>query len=98
MPARKEIHLVKNNEVIQTAPFAWKSGSQVMLRLAVSPAGVGKWTVTCKAWAAGTPEPADAQITHKTSSLPTRGQCSIWGTPYAGTPIDFDGIKVGVEG
>jgi len=98
VPARKELHLVKDDQVVSTAPFDWKSGTKVMVRLAVNPAGGGKWTVTGKAWVAGIPEPADAQITHEAASLPARGQCSIWGTPYAGTPIDFDAIKVRVGG
>ena len=98
VPARKELHLVKDDKVVGTAPFDWKSGAKVMVRLAVDPAGGGKWTVTGKAWIAGTPEPADAQITHEAASLPARGQCSIRGTPYAGTPIDFDAIKVRVGG
>lgn len=94
VPARRELHLVKDDRVVKSAPFDWKSGTHVMLRLAVSPVGSGKWKVTGKAWTAGIPEPADVQITLETTSPPTRGQCSIWGTPYAGTPIDFDGIKV----
>jgi hypothetical protein len=98
VPARKELHLVKNDEVIKTAAFDWKSGSRVILRLAVSRAGKGTWTVTGMAWTAGDPEPANPQITQETTAPPTRGQCSLWGTPYAGTPIDFDEIKVGAEG
>jgi hypothetical protein len=96
VPARKELHLVKDDQVVKTAPFDWSSGAQVMLRLAVGPAGAEKWTITGKAWADGTPEPAKAQITHETGALSALGQCSIWGAPYAGTPIDFDAIKVGV--
>lgn len=98
VPARKELHLVKNDEVILAAPFDWKSGSPLMLRLTSSPADNGKWEFTGKAWTAGTPEPAAAQIRHKTTSRPTRGQSSIWGAPYSGTPIGFDRIKVGFEG
>ena len=96
--ARNELRLVKSDEVIKTVPFDWKSGSHVMLRLTFSPAGAGKWTVTGKAWTAETPEPAGAQIRHEVTGPAPHGQGSIWATPYAGTPVDFDEIKVGVDG
>jgi hypothetical protein len=43
-------------------------------------------------------EPDTFKISHEFTGAPGHGQCSIWGTPYAGTPIDFDAIKVGTEG
>ncbi len=98
VPARKELQLVKGEMVIKSAPFDWKSGSAVMLRLAISPAGAGRWAVTGKAWTVDDPEPTESQIAHETTTAPTPGQCSIWGTPYSGTPIDFCGIKLGIDG
>lgn len=98
VPARKQLQLVKDEQVLRSAPFDWASGEPVLIRLAVGPDGAGKWTVTGKAWKAGTPEPADAQIALEITSPTTRGQCSITGTPYSGTPIEFDAIKVGSEG
>lgn len=98
VPARRELHLVRGEAVIKTAGFEWKSGAPVTLRLAFSPAGAGKWTVSGKAWAADNPEPSGAQIIHEMTGPAPRGQCSIWATPYAGTPVEFDRIKVGVGG
>jgi hypothetical protein len=98
VPARMQLQLMKGDEVITAVPFEWKSETAVQLRLAYIPASAGHWTVTGKAWIDGTQEPAVAQITQEISSPPPRGQSSIWATPYAGTPVDFDQIKVSVDG
>ncbi len=98
VPARTQLQLMKGDEVIIAVPFAWKTKTTVKLRLAFSPASAGKWLVTGKAWPDETEEPAEAQINHKITSPAPRGQSSIWATPYAGTPVDFDQIKVSVDG
>lgn len=98
VPARMQMQLMKGDEVITAVPFAWKNETAVQLRLAFTPVSAGQWIVTGKVWTDGTPEPAAAQITHGITSPPPRGQSSIWATPYAGTPVDFDQIKVSVDG
>ena len=97
VPAKKEIQLVKNDEVIRTAPFEWSSGTWVKLSLAAKPGANGSWIVTAKAWPADAAEPAEPQIKHEDSSVRAHGQCSIWATPYSGTPIDFTDIAIEVE-
>ena len=42
----------------------------------------------------GTPEPEKWTLTFAEKSEPTAGRASIWGNPFAGTPIDFDDLVV----
>ena len=57
----------------------------------------GKWTITCKAWPADAAEPKEAAITHEDATLKGQGKCSIWGTTFSNTPIDFDDVKIEVD-
>ena len=49
IPARKELQLVRNDQVVKTVPFAWQSETWVRLRLEVTGSGAGKWRVHGKA-------------------------------------------------
>jgi hypothetical protein len=95
--AKKELQLVKNDEVIKSVPFEWKSEAWTKLKLEVKKVAEGKWSLSGKAWSADAEEPKEAQITHEDATLKGQGKCSIWGTPFAGTPISFDDIKIEVE-
>ncbi len=96
--AKKELQLVKNDEVIKSAPFEWASDAWINLKLEALKDAQGKWSIAGKAWPAGAAEPAAAQIKHEDSNLKGQGKCSIWGTPFAGTPIFFDDMKLEIEG
>jgi hypothetical protein len=93
-PAKKSIELLRNDEPVATAPFAWESGSWTVLRLESAKASDGPVQVRGKAWKQGDPEPATWQIEHKPTAEAPSGRPSIWGSPYAGTPIRFDDLKV----
>ncbi|MFZ4763599.1 MAG: hypothetical protein ACOYMN_01495 [Roseimicrobium sp.] len=95
--AQKQLQLTKGDEVIQSVPFTWTPGVWVNLKLEAKKAADGPWTIAAKAWVADAAEPAEPALTHKDSTLKGQGKCSIWGTPFSGTPILFDDIKIAVD-
>ena len=91
-PAKKALVLLKGDEVKANVPYAWESGTWTLLHLQVRPLKDGGWRVEGRAWKEGTKEPADWMITWNEPSEPRAGRPSIWGLPYAGTPIQFDDL------
>ena len=96
-PAKKEIQLMKGDELISTAPFTWKSETWVKVKLEVKKVEEKKWTVSAKAWPEGETEPQTSLITHEDATLKGQGKCSIWATPYSATPVYFDDVKIEIE-
>jgi hypothetical protein len=94
---KRQLELVKNDEVLATAPFAWTSGAWVWLKLEAKRGEGEAWQITGKAWAADASEPAEAQIKHADKGLKGQGKVSVWGTPYSEQPIHFDDIEIRVE-
>ena len=93
-PAKNAVELVVGDaqEVKASAPFAWKSGEWMSLRLRVTPAPMGV-RVEAKAWQ-GTEEPAAWTVSFDTPDAPPSGMAGVWGMPYSGTPIRFDNLVV----
>ncbi len=96
--AKKELHLVKNEQVIKSAPYEWTSDDWMNLKLEALEDAQGKWSISGKAWPAGAAEPQEPQIKHQDPTLKGQGKCSIWGTPFSGTPIYFDDVHLEIEG
>ena len=96
--AKKLVELYKGDDVVATAAFAWESDSWTMLKLQVRKVKDGEFAVEGKAWKQGTPEPEKWTVTftEKTEAgkEPSAGRASLWGNPFAGTPIDFDDVVV----
>jgi hypothetical protein len=86
-PSKKLIEFLKGDELKLAAPFDWKPGQWTRILLAVEQKGKG-WTVTGKA-------PAAPMIAFEEREEPLSGMASIWGNPFAGTPIRFDDLSVG---
>lgn len=94
---KRQLELVKNDEVLASAPFAWTSGAWVWLKLEAKRGEGEAWQITGKAWAADAAEPAEASIKHADQGLKGQGKVSVWGTPYSEQPIHFDDIEIRVE-
>jgi hypothetical protein len=92
-PGKKELELYKGDEVMTKIPYEWKSGEWTMLRLQVRKAGE-VWKVEGKAWTQGGTEPTAWTISFDETKAPAAGRASIWGQPYATTPIQFDDLLV----
>ena len=96
LPGQDALALRKKeaDEVVRV-PFKWASGQWTHLKLRVSSSADGKWLVQGKAWAGGGKEPAGWTITATDAAAPPKGRASVWGHPYAGTPIRFDDLSAG---
>ncbi len=92
--SKKLIELYKGDEVVAKKPFAWESGAWTVLKLQVRKGKDGEFAVEGKAWKQDAPEPKTWMITYAEKSEPMAGRASIWGNPFAGTPIDFDDLEV----
>lgn len=92
--AKKLVELYKGDEVVAKEPFTWESGSWTMFKLQVRKVKDGEFAVEGRVWKQGTPEPGKWTVTYTEKSEPLAGRASIWGNPFAGTPIDFDDLTV----
>jgi hypothetical protein len=94
VPGQNGLQLLKDQEVVTSAPFEWKSGVWTSLHLQIRKTSEGKWIIEGRAWADGTPEPKDWSISFQVSEAPPAGKASIWGAPYSSKPILFDDLSV----
>ena len=96
-PPLKQIELVKADEVVAKAPFAWNSDTWVNLKLEASRAGAdGAWTIVASAWEGDT-APAEPMLKHTDeSSMKGTGKCGLWATPYSGLPVLFSEVSTSV--
>ena len=93
-PAKKLLELVKGEEIVASAPLAWESGSWTVLRLQSRKVKDGEFKVEGKAWKQGDAEPKEWQISRSETAGAPAGRASVWGMPFAGTPIHFDDLIV----
>jgi hypothetical protein len=91
-PGKKALEIYKGEEIVASAPFEWKSGEWTKLRLQIRKSG-DAWKVEGKAWQGDT-EPAQMTVTFDEKTEPNAGRASIWGMPFATTPIQFDDLVV----
>ena len=97
-PPLKQIELVKSDEVVAKAPFAWTSDRWMSLRLEASRAGEdGPWSITASAWEGDT-APAEPLLKHTDeSNMKGTGKCGLWTTPYSGQPVFFAEVRGAVQ-
>jgi hypothetical protein len=92
-PARKALELWKGERVLTSAPFTWESGRWTQLRLQVRKVTDG-WEISGKVWSQGAPEPGTWTISQVETNEPSPGRPGLWGSPFSGTPIRYDDLKV----
>ena len=92
-PAKDAIELYKGDDAVASKEFKWTSGEWHTLKIRIVKAGDGV-KVDGKIWLSSAPEPSEWLITAKDAAAPTAGKSSIWGKPFAGTPIRYDDLKV----
>ncbi len=97
-PAKQTIEIYKGDNVVATVPNKWASDTWTQFRLEVRKAG-SAWKVEGKVWKQGDPEPKEPTVSFDEKEEPIGGRPTVWGSPFAGTPIKFDDLKVvGVSG
>ena len=93
-PARKALELLKDEELKTSVAFDWKPGAWTNLRLQVRKVSDGTWQIEGKAWQQGGPELKEWTIACEQKEAPIAGRASVMGSPFSGTPIWFDDLKV----
>src|SRR5262249_14276630 len=91
-PGKKLLEIYRDQDAKAAVPYEWKSDQWIKLRLEVRKAKEGEWKIEGKAWAEGRPEPDQWMISVETTESPTAGKASLFGSPFAGTPIQFDDL------
>jgi hypothetical protein len=97
-PAKRAIEIHKGDSIVATAPHRWKSGEWLQLKLRVTASEGGGWKVEGKVWPAGAEEPAQWAVEFVDEETPIPGRPTITGTPYSGTPIQFDDLRIETVG
>ncbi len=93
-PAKKSLELYRNEELQTSVPCEWKSGEWLNFKLQLRKVKESEWFVEGKVWSAGAKEPGAWCLTFNDKTEPVAGRASIWGSPFSGTPIDFDGLAI----
>ena len=93
-PAKKELEIARDGLLRKSIPFEWQSGKWTHFYFQVRRVDPGTWRVSGKAWIDGNPEPATPTIEWDDKEEPNSLRASIWGSPFAGTPIRFDNLRV----
>jgi hypothetical protein len=92
-PGKKAIELLKDTQVVASAAFDWKSDTWTRCQLRVRQME-SNWLVEAKAWPADGAEPKEWSLRFTEAEAPVAGQASVLGSPFAGTPIRFDDLRV----
>ena len=93
-PAKKAIELLKDQKVLASVPYDWKSAEWLNFRLQVRKTGDSAWKIEGKVWSHGSTEPSAWMITADEKEEPLAGRPSIFGSPFSGTPIWYDDLLV----
>ena len=98
LPAAKTIDIISNTEKeesVASAPYTWTSGTWTWVEMSIKPGADGKGSlIEGRVWEDGKPRPEQPSLTWNAPSAPAQGKASVWGTPYAELPIQFDDIEV----
>lgn len=93
VPATNVVELVKDEEVVQSAPFEWTSDRWCHLKLRVAEKPDGAFALSGWVWMAGTEAPEKPLFEQPLEGSPGQGKASVWGTPYSGKEMFFDELK-----
>ena len=93
-PGKRELELYRGDEVKHSVPLKWESGKWTYLKLELTKPVENKWKVEGKVWQEGQQEPGEPTIRYEDNEAPPPGRQLISGSPYSGTPILYDDIKV----
>lgn len=93
-PAKKMIELFKDQSQKASASFEWTSGRWLNFRLQATKMSPGEMKIEGKIWNPESPEPANWMVSFVEKEEPVSGRPSVFGSPFAGTPIQFDDLRV----
>lgn len=92
-PGKKALEIYRGDTSLASVAWEWQPGTWTTLRLEVRKVGEG-CVIQGKAWQSSGEAPADWSIRAEEKESPAPGRAGIWGSPYAGTPILFDDLRL----
>ncbi len=92
-PGKKALEIYKGDLMVASTPYEWKPGEWTIFQFQIVKAGE-VWKLAGKVWVQGAVEPAQAMVAYDEKEEPSPGRASIWGDPFATTPIQFDDLVV----
>ncbi len=92
-PAKEQLELFKGDGIVKAVPFAWKPDRWTRVHLQCRSTG-NAWTLAARVWPDDENEPVGWSLIWKEKAPSLAGRATLWGAPYAGTPILFDDLKV----
>lgn len=92
--AKKAIELYRDQALKATVEYEWKSGRWTSLHLQARRLADGVWKIEGRAWTKGAREPSAWLISVEDKEQLQTGRASIFGSPFSGTPIQFDDLRV----
>ena len=93
-PAKKMLELYKDQALLISSPYEWKSGEWTTFRLQVRKINDRQWKIEGKTWTQGAAEPKEWMVSVDEKETPVNGKASVFGSPFSGTPIQFDDLVV----
>lgn len=93
-PGKKQLELYRGDNVKTAVAFDWPSGKWTHLKLTLLKKSDSAWTLEGRAWPEGGTEPAEPTLSFEDKDAPPTGRQMISASPYAGTPILFDDLRV----
>ena len=92
-PAKGKMELFRGEAKLRDVPFRWERDDWTHVRLEMNAVTDG-WRVEARAWSQGGKAPAKPNIVWLEKQKPLAARATLWGAPYAGTPIRFDDLRV----
>ena len=93
-PAAAAVQLLKGDDVVASAPFAWTPNGWLRVRLRAQAAERGGLRLSGWVWPADGAAPAAPLLLHADATPPPAGRPALYGAPYAGKPIFFGPVSV----
>jgi len=92
-PGKRTLEIWKGDKLLAAKPYTWESGWTIF-KLQVRKTSDGKTKIEGKAWKQGAVEPSGWLVEAEDSEQPPAGRAAVYGSPFSGTPIRFDNIRV----
>lgn len=93
-PGKKALEIYKGDESRASVPFEWASGTWMRLCIQIRKTPAGTWRIEGKAWPSEANEPGAWTISLEEKEAPATGRPGLWGSPYSGTPIRYDDVRL----
>jgi hypothetical protein len=93
-PGKRAVELFEDQDLKASAACEWKSGTWTRFKLQLRQVKDDAWRVEGKVWADGASEPMEWTLAAAETEQSVVGRASIAGSPFSGTPIWYDDLRV----